>query len=355
MKKRLHARPRRSAGFSLIEIMVGLVIAMLGVTIMLQTLLSSEERGRAANSGNDAMSNGAVTLNALRRDIAQAGYGLNSLALFSCSLTMPGGVAVPLIPLVINPASTFVASGKDANTDSVMVFYGNDTGQPEGNAVLGITGSAYTVQSPSSFHVGDYVMAYTGSCGTSLSLQRVTALDASASTVTVDGTAVSTATILYDLGPSPVSRAYMVKSGALVTCDFMTADCRTYNAANWTAASGDVVSMRAVYGRDSSSPMDGVVDVWDQTTPTSSCEWAKAPAVKLALVARSSQYESRLNAVTGLRECDQVTAAAPTWDGSGVAPIDLSADTSWQCYRYRTFENVVPLRNLVWMGVQSGC
>ena len=45
------------------------------------------------------------------------------------------------------------------------------------------------------------------------------------------------------------------------------------------------------------------------------------------------------------------TATAPTWAGSreGTSPaINLTADANWQCYRYKTFETVVPLRNMLW-------
>jgi type IV pilus assembly protein PilW len=107
--------------------------------------------------------------------------------------------------------------------------------------------------------------------------------------------------------------------------------------------------------------MDGAVDVWDRTTPASACEWARAPAVRFALVARSSHYESRFNATTGQREGDPVTAAAPTWLGSADDPIDLtknpdgSDNTDWQYYRYKTLEAVAPSRNIVWMGTQAGC
>ena len=345
--------PLRVRGFSLIEIMIGLVIAMVGVVIMMETMVVSDERSRTTNAGNDALTNGAVTMHVLQRDIKQAGYGLNSFTLLGCSLTTPSGVAVPLVPLQINPATTLVPAG-DANTDTMLVFYGNDTGQPEGNNLVEVppSGSNYKMQAPTAFHVGDFVMVYPDSCGASLTMQQVTAVDPVTAYVTVNGAVVSTATVLYNLGPNPVSRAYAVKNGSLLSCDFMQADCRTFTA-SWVAASGNIVSLRAQYGHDN-SPQDGVVDAWDHTSPTNACGWAGAAAVKFALVARSSQYETRLNAA-GTRECDTVTTVAPTWEGSTDVPIDLSGDTSWQCYRYRTFETVAPFRNMVWLGSKTGC
>jgi type IV pilus assembly protein PilW len=92
--------------------------------------------------------------------------------------------------------------------------------------------------------------------------------------------------------------------------------------------------------------MDGVVDVYDRTTPGSACAWARTSALRLALVARSAQFEK-----------EAVTTAFPAWAGSvdANAAIDLGDLPDWQRYRYRTYETTVPLRNMAWQGVQSGC
>jgi type IV pilus assembly protein PilW len=68
------------------------------------------------------------------------------------------------------------------------------------------------------------------------------------------------------------------------------------------------------------------------------CRWARASALRIAVVARNSQVDQAT-----------VTAQAPVWEGSGGAAIDLSARADWQNYRYKVFETVVPLRNLGWM------
>jgi len=57
------------------------------------------------------------------------------------------------------------------------------------------------------------------------------------------------------------------------------------------------------------------------------------------VVARSAQFDKTT-----------VTSTAPTWAGSATHPINLTANTQWGNYRYRTFETVVPMRNLVWQG-----
>jgi type IV pilus assembly protein PilW len=154
-----------------------------------------------------------------------------------------------------------------------------------------------------------------------------------------------------------------VRNGNLTVCDYMTADCGAAiplvgtnpnpDQAIWRPVANNVVSLRAEYGRDTSAPMNGTADVFDQTAPTTNCAWARTSAVRLALVARSAQFEK-----------ENVTLAAPQWQGTGSAtPVllnvsqnpDGSANALWQRYRYRVFETLVPLRNVAWMGVPQGC
>jgi type IV pilus assembly protein PilW len=345
-------RPARlQRGFSLVEVMIGLLIAMIGVVIMMEVLVTSEERTRTTSGANDALSNGAVMLHLMQRDLVQAGYGINSTSLLGCNVTLPNGKVVPLAPVVINPATAVIPAG-DANTDRLLVFYGNDNGQPEGNVIYGVAGAKYTMQAPTAFNVDDYVVAYPGGCAANLSLAKVT--EVTALDVTVDAPTAD-ATVLYNMGRAPRVIAYAVRNGALTSCDYMAADCSNAGAANWTAVGGNIVSLRAQYGRDTTAPaMDGTVDTWDQATPGNSCGWVRSSTVRYALVARSAQYETRIDG-TGQRTCEQVTPATPDWNGGAGAAIDLSTAADWQCYRYRTFENVAPSRNIVWMGAQAGC
>jgi type IV pilus assembly protein PilW len=360
-------RPRlkASAGFSLIEIMVGIAIAMVGVLIMLEVLITSERQTTTTGSGNDAMSNAAVTINMLEHDLMQAGYGvstvINSAGMLGCKLTLPiTGKVVTVAPVAINPWDPTNAAHPpllpvgDANTDSLLVMYGNSEGQPEGNVVNSVTGTVYKVQAPTAFRVNDYVIGFDGTCTANLALAKVTAV--TATTVTTD-IALASATSLFNLGPAPTIAAYRVRSAALERCDFMASDC-TANGTQWTQVGANIVSLRALYG--SAATAGGPVTSWSQATPTNTCGWVKTPAVQLAVVARSDQYESKIDPVTKQRVCDPVTTTgasgnAPQWSGNAIAPIDLSTNSNWQCYRYQTFENIMPARNMVWGGANSGC
>lgn len=342
------------AGFSLVEIMVALVIGSLAAIIMLQVFALSEERKRTTTSGGDAQSNGVLAFYQLQRDIAQAGYGFSATSLFNCNTVWPvasgSNITTPvrLAPVTINPGTAIIPAG-DADTDTLLVIYGNNNGQPQGNLILAQSGASNTVQMPTSFTVGDRVIAGPATCTANLALDRVTATTASTVTVATGGAG----TTLYNLGPAPSILAYAIRNSTLTVCDYLVNDCGITadkdKPSIWVPIAYNIVSMRAVYLRDAAGAMDGIVDTRDQTTPTTACGWARLPAVNLALVARSGQFNK-----------DIVTAAAPSWSDNANAPIGgaggaLAADASWKNYRYKVFESVIFLRNVGWMGVQPGC
>jgi type IV pilus assembly protein PilW len=341
----------RQAGFSLVEIMVGLVIGILGVIVMLQVFALSEERKRTTTSTGESQSDGVIALYQLQRDIGQAGYGFTALGLFNCNLTAPAGsTAIPLAPVIINPPTSVIPAG-DANTDRLLVMYGNSNGEPQGNPINAQATNIYTVQMPTAFSVNDRVIAAPGSCaGSSLILDRITA---SAGTVTV-ATGAAGAT-LYNLGSGPMLQAYAIRGGNLTVCDYLVNDCGTASTSNssiWVPIASNIVSMRAQYGRDAvtpapttdTPPVYSQVSTYDQTTPSNACNWTRVSAIRLVLVARSSQYDKAV-----------ITSTAPTWSGTATAPIVLTGLTNWQHFRYKDFQTVVPIRNVAWMGVPVGC
>jgi len=64
-----------SYGFSLVEILVAMVIALLGTIIIFQVFAVSEGIRRTSTSGGDAQQFGALALFTLERDVRVAGYG----------------------------------------------------------------------------------------------------------------------------------------------------------------------------------------------------------------------------------------------------------------------------------------
>ena len=345
---------RRHAGFSLVEMMIGLVIGMIAVIVMMQVFSVSEGYKRTTTGGDDAQNNGAIALYALQRDLRQSGLGASSIQTIGCNVTLRAGVTLnSMTPVTINHAS--IPAG-DAG-DTLLVFYGNGPGSAEGEKVEAkptlasytVAAAAPSASAPGAFAVGDQVIAQLqprpAPCN--LMVEPVTAV--AGTTVTVATGVANVNGILYNVGPAPRVLAYAVRGGNLTMCDYIANDCSVAgsvsNPAIWVPIGSNIVTLRAEYGRDTTAPaMDATVDTFDQTAPTTACGWARVSALRFALVARSSELDKAT-----------VTAAAPTWAGAASSPIDLSANSNWQRHRYKTFQTVVPLRNMAWQGAQAGC
>lgn len=351
------------AGFTLVEIMVGMVIGMLGIIVMMQLFSLTEGQKRATTGAGDAQSAGAIALYGMQREIRQAGYGITSVELLGCNVQLRTGVTLNAIgPVTINHAS--IPAG-DPNTDTLLVVYGNSNSAPQGEIITDQTSAAtppYTVGALASFAAGDQVIAAPATRLTPCSLLLDTVTGVTTTVQVTTGSSGMGQGTLFNLGSGPKILAYAIHRGNLTACDYTSSNCGTACATTdgptgtvaggscstaWVPIASNIVSMRAEYGRDTSSPMDAVVDSYDQSTPTTICGWSMAAALRLALVVRNGQFERTV-----------VTGTAPTWAGTTSAtsvPITLTNDTNWQNYRYKVYQTTVPLRNVSWLGVQSGC
>lgn len=360
-----HPRASASKGFSLVEIMVGMVIGLLSMLVILQVFSVFETQKRTSTGGSDAQSTGAIALYGLQRDIRQSGYGISSYNLFGCNvlLPLPSAATVPLAPVTIYPSGTVAAlfPVTDPNTDRILIMYGNGNGVPQGDGITSQVGNVYTASTPGAYTLNDKVIAQSqvtpAPCN--LAFDRITAIPAAgaAGPVTVaTGVAGVASGTLFNLGQAPRVLAYAIIGGNLQVCNYMAANCAIL--ANWVPIASNIVSMRVQYGRDTTvngafPTMDGIVDQFDQVPPATACDRARISAIRIALVARNIQRSPA------------ATPAAPTWAGSAVVaptpanpianptatPIDLSNDPNWMNYRYKVFQTIVPLKNMIWMGL----
>ncbi len=66
----------RQAGFSLVEILVGLVIGLLATLVILQVFSVFEGQKRTTTGVADAQTNGSIALYTLARDLQRAGFAM---------------------------------------------------------------------------------------------------------------------------------------------------------------------------------------------------------------------------------------------------------------------------------------
>lgn len=358
---RTNRRMAWQRGFSLIELMVGMLIALLTTIVVAQVLKVAEGQKRSATSGSDAQVNGALALYTVRRDVAMAGYGLisNQLALGCTIKASYNGTNFTWTLAPVN-----IIAGANGAPDQIQILYSNKTSYSVPTLVVTDhppTAANFFINSTLGIAVGDMMLAVPA------------AWDANNWCSVFQVTNVQSAQVLHSHGQSSWDPAggqnifpaagypagsYLVDFGQMVNRTYSISSTlalhqQTLNTATGTQTDEDlfpqIVQMQAMYGKDTNG--DGVVDTFDKIAPTTQAGWAQVLSVRVAIVARSGQQEK-----------DIVTFANPLWDVgtattvSGTATcgsskcLTLKVDTlaNWQNYRYKVYDTVIPLRNVLW-------
>ena len=305
---------KQQRGFSLVEIMVALVIGMIVTIVIAQVMSFYGSQKRTTSGTSDAQTSGTLALYSIQREVQQAGYGL---PLFDT-------VNPPLKCNLADIAMATVVTG--AASDTVTVRYGDSTvaGTPV-SLLAGSAGNSATVNTTIGCNVGDDALVTKGAL---CNLTKVTATAASIITLAGASANVDTGSSLSCLGRWRTVQ-FNVVANQLVRTE------SSPGVAPVVAPIGsEVVAIKAQYGL-SATPADNIVAMWSSAAPA---DRNQIKAIRVAVVARS-----------GLLEKNVVTNVAPVaWNAAGAPVIDLSADANWQRYRYRVFETIIPLRNMVW-------
>jgi type IV pilus assembly protein PilW len=349
---------KNQSGFSLVELMVAALIGLIGTIVIFQVFAVFESQKRSATSGGDAQSNLALAMHAIERDARQSGFGINDPTLFGCAVTAwdetpPGGGAAAaltglnFVPVsIVQGSTTPDASGSTPQADTLTFFYGSSDlahFPPKLTKTMTSATEAYQVSNRHGFEVGDVLIAAELISGVQrCSLSQVTGLPAASSAnVEHDGSGrfnksggvgaanyAFEATRIFNLGKTPVQNTYTVSNGQLLV--------KNFGALAMPMMDG-IAQMQARYGKDTNG--DGIVDAYNETAPTTAAEWAQVLTLRVALVARVSQYEKTL-----------VSPATLTlWNGGPVWTLG----TEDQHYRYRVLDTIIPIRNMFWKRTTS--
>ena len=377
---------KHQRGFTLIELMVGVALGLLATVVISQVFLQSEENKRSTTSGNDAAVNGALAMFMIQRDVQTAGYGMlsglkNGLG---CPLTATYN-GVKVLDPVARPTTDLLApvvitKGASASvSDSITIMSSSTTGYSVPMKVTTAhaqSDASFTVASTYGVAVGDLMVAVppTWGAGNGCTLFRATATltttqiphavtspswnSSTSSDMPTAGypTAVYPidSSALINLGPAPndkmVRRTYSIDTKMTLQSSDLVASSGT---AQVRSLFPQVVLIKALYGK--ATVVGGAVTAYNDTAPTLVEDWQKVQTIRVVLVARSGQYSK-----------DVVTASAPLWEvgplatATGAATcytsskcitLDLSgtgAANEWKHYRYKVYDSVMPLRNVVW-------
>ena len=264
-------------------------------------------------------------------DVVLVNYSGGTLAVVSTGIKLGGAAATAATTFKIN-ASEDSLGGFRTGDLMLAVESGRDCSLYEVTGPRPVAGD--TVERASS---GSYVNDQKGSVSVTPTWNKIGGLG-------VDYTQFG---LLYNLGAADqlTSVAYAVRNGNLTRCNLMTSDClssdtsKTGDPTIWVPVATNIVALKAELGVDTTMPQDFSLDAWRKRpcsgancTPTYD-EWARLKAMRIGLIARSSQYNK-----------EEVTSSVPVWQGT--ESFDLSTGTDWKHYRYGIVEFVVPIRNI---------
>jgi type IV pilus assembly protein PilW len=387
----MKTRPHSSAGFSLVELMISVVIGMLALLFATRLLTGSEQNRQSAMGGSDSMQNGMLALFSISGDAGQAGYGINDPDVAGCDTVFKdiggfvlasstrGGVAIqPIAPVVIEPQAagpdriTFYSgtSATGAATLRVLTDYASGT-------------RVYVDRIPYGFSQGDVILVAPEQPGGKCALaqlsdnpenlppppgQQYVAISQASSWRFNNGglgaTFTGNAARLFNLGPggSLSFHTWSVADGYL-----RLSATDIGSKADSAPVADNIVSLKAQYGFDARGgawdPAAGMqVTKWSSAIEDadgngvagSPGDWERIAAVRLAVVARSKNPERPAKGAACSATVDKPVAFA-TKAPADVEAVPVTIDVAvagdtvdWHCYRYRVFETVVPFRNASW-------
>jgi len=387
---------RRSAGFSLVELMVAVVIGLLALMFATRLVVTGEQTKDAAVGGSDSMQNGMLALYSLNNDAAEAGWGLNDTLVAGCnaSFTDTNGFALAQAQsggVNITPLAAVVINSNGAAPDQISFYTGSSqtgVGSLKNNADVAIGDTVITTtaaQFQYGFNQNDVLVIApepappaNGAC---VVVQNVnlngTLLNIGAGAnyrfnppggmpmAFKSGTAR-----IFNLGdPTRLAfHTWSLNNGVLLLRSTDLAG----SSANPISVTDNIVSIKAQYGFDTrvvagtyNPAPDGngmQVTQWSGTMIDAdgngivggAGDYQRIAAVRLAVVARSKSAEkpnlsgqctaTTTQPVVFSSQAPATVAAAPVTVNVAVA----GDTTDWKCYRYRVFETIVQIRNAQW-------
>jgi type IV pilus assembly protein PilW len=378
---------RGTRGFSLVELMVGIVLSIICVMGMLAAFASYEGQKRTTTNLSDAQQNGSFSTFTLERELRTAGAGLvqgRNYGIWGCAIDAwsAGTKRLPLTtklnapfdtwPLTTRAVPILIAAGTGTNPDVIGIVRGNPIARTFRTNLVSATGTTVTVDNSMGMFPKEYLLLSdkSGKCtfgltatvaGTSIGLD--TTGSASDGFAAPAHYTASNAAYVFDMGTNPAITLFGVNvtNRSLVAYDLL----QRASAAGVTTPpyqlADNVVQMKALYGV-STLPTDTAVSSWvapttdwalDTLTPTpdtqvASDARARIRAIRIAIVVRSRQQERAAPAtaasVSGAAYRGYTGPASLTLFGDLATSLQVTFTTD-PTYRYQVYDLVIPVRN----------
>lgn len=359
---------RQQAGMSLVELLIGLLIGLVAVLAITNLFSGFEASKRIISGGADAQSTGVLALYYLQRDAQNAGFGLPVYNSSDPSpLKCPINTSINQAGVVINLSPLVIVDGGLGN-DIVRIRYGNPG---SGGASVRATGNMTNpalVGPLIGCQVNDVVLFHQTEATQNCSLARIQQLNADRTiNALAELNTAPTASPVTNLNGSDWVRfsclgawnqyEYAINGAQELTRAGGTSSSVPFPNSGAVPVASDIVALQAQYGITNTADSEGVflnrVDQWADATGNFGSAISlenrnRIRAIRIAVVARDGNLQKTAvsqqcnGAVQGLsRVCIWKSDAAPS-------NVNLTQIANWQRYRYRTYEVIVPLRNLLW-------
>jgi type IV pilus assembly protein PilW len=351
--------------------------------VIFQVLTASDARNRTTNAGGDAQMAGTVAMYLVERDIKMGGmgFGTSTSAYTGCSVSVHNAALTPT-DFNINLLPVEIVKGTGAAPDAINVLYSNSQYFVAAQPLDAATATTKRLRSRAGFQRGDVavVAGKESAGGTTLCSMVEINVDNDVDGLTLGHTTAAYTSFyggnktpvynkaggfggaltegrLFNLGPAPHRTEWRVVGNADVPAAYrrLTQRNSLTETAVSTVAEG-VVNMKAQYGVDGANgePIDNAITdaEWTDSVPADA---TLLRAVRVALLVRSQQFEAPLTNDSGTAV--SITPTAPSWSGGTfeMTNLDGSSGSStpggaidWRNYRYRVYESVIPLRNMIW-------
>jgi type IV pilus assembly protein PilW len=371
-----HQSSRRERGISLVEILIGVTIGVIGILAIFQTVAVWNKHSQTTVSGGDAQIAGALALFNLERDLKQAGHGFGRAPLPIMGCPVNGADLNPArpLPFALQPVNITVGAG--GAPDVITTLSGDSSYFVDQEDFTAATPNSKTLRRRGGFHPGD--LAVVAGNWTPLPASALCELveitgDGNVDGRTVDHTAAVYNTFyggaatnarfnpagganplfvggeIYNLGPRPQLNVWSVANSRTLT--------RTEQfgpTAGLQIADG-IVNLKAQYGVDVNN--DCRIDNTEWTNVAPVADWTQLLAVRVAVLVRGRQFERNGDPTATVGAA--VTPLPPVWAGGAflMTNVDGAPDAfgpanvdpnNWRYYRYRVYERVIPLRNMIW-------
>ncbi|MCB1994347.1 MAG: PilW family protein [Burkholderiaceae bacterium] len=332
-------------GLSIVELMVGLVVAMLvSIAAAGSAMMFTASQRQGIGVGGSGIG-AATALAALKNDAALAGLGFFGDANYLCNT-----LALSTGPTLHSDSDTFtpvrITAGDDG--DTIDIVYGNRV-ESGANVLLASAsdGTSAALQSLMPTAAGQAVLLAPATPGAPCLVRTVTAVTPSTDTTpqlltfAADGTHNQGA---FTAMPTFAERDRITLIGALswnrYRRDGNTLVLDRPLTGDTAVLTRNVIALRAQYGVATAggTTLEQWVDAGDGFAVLDATTLPRVRAIRMGVVTRSPQRERP----DANGNCDA------SLDKPQLFGVEIEPDVDdWQCWRYRVSTVVVPMRNLV--------